>query len=60
MKMFFGGVGAAYRREDGVHEAAGDLRREAAVEVVTLRRHDRPRGSSHGAGQGLGGQRKEE
>ena len=36
MKMFFGGVGAAYRREDGVHEAAGDPRREAAVEVVTL------------------------
>ena len=36
LQMFFGGVGAAYRREDGVLEAAGDPRREAAVEVVTL------------------------
>ncbi len=31
--MFFGGVGAAYRREDGVLEAAGDPRREAATGV---------------------------
>ncbi|HET6966723.1 MAG TPA: gamma-glutamyltransferase [Ornithinibacter sp.] len=35
-QMYFGGVGAAYRREDGQLEAAGDPRREAAVEVVTL------------------------
>lgn len=32
--MYFGGVGAAYRREDGVLQAAGDPRREAAVAVV--------------------------
>ncbi|MGG5258914.1 gamma-glutamyltransferase [Phycicoccus avicenniae] len=32
--MYFGGVGAAYRREDGELLAAGDPRREAAVEVV--------------------------
>ena len=36
LQMFFGGVGGAYRREDGAYEAAGDPRREAAVEVVTL------------------------
>lgn len=35
-QMFFGGVGAAYRREDGRLEAAGDPRREAAVEVVDV------------------------
>ncbi len=35
-QMFFGGVGAAYRREDGLLEAAGDPRREAAVEVVDV------------------------
>src|SRR6478752_4890254 len=35
-QMFFGGVGAAYRREDGVLQAAGDPRREAAVEVVDV------------------------
>lgn len=35
-QMYFGGVGAAYRREDGRLEAAGDPRREAAVDVVTL------------------------
>ena len=35
-QMFFGGVGAAYRREDGVLQAAGDPRREAAVAVVDL------------------------
>jgi gamma-glutamyltranspeptidase/glutathione hydrolase len=35
-QMFFGGVGAAYRRDDGVLEAAGDPRREAAVAVVEL------------------------
>jgi gamma-glutamyltranspeptidase/glutathione hydrolase len=33
--MFFGGVGAAFRRDDGGLEAAGDPRREAAVEVVS-------------------------
>ncbi len=33
-QMFFGGVGAAFRHADGVVEAAGDPRREAAVEVV--------------------------
>lgn len=31
--MFFGGVGAAYLREDGQLEAAGDPRREAATGV---------------------------
>ncbi|MFQ6171064.1 gamma-glutamyltransferase [Oryzobacter sp. R7] len=36
LQMFFGGVGAAYRRQDGLLEAAGDPRREAAVEVVDL------------------------
>jgi gamma-glutamyltranspeptidase/glutathione hydrolase len=36
LQMFFGGVGAAYRRQDGHLEAAGDPRREAAVEVVEL------------------------
>ena len=35
-QMFFGGVGAAYRREDGELEAAGDPRREAAVAVVDV------------------------
>jgi len=35
-QMFFGGVGAAYRREDGVLLAAGDPRREAAVEVFDV------------------------
>ena len=35
-QMFFGGVGAAYRREDGVLQAAGDPRREAAVEVLDV------------------------
>ncbi|NHI19453.1 gamma-glutamyltransferase [Phycicoccus endophyticus] len=34
VSMYFGGVGAAYRREDGTVLAAGDPRREAAVEVV--------------------------
>jgi gamma-glutamyltranspeptidase/glutathione hydrolase len=34
LSMYFGGVGAAYRREDGLLVAAGDPRREAAVEVV--------------------------
>lgn len=34
LSMYFGGVGAAYRREDGVLVAAGDPRREAAVEVL--------------------------
>jgi len=37
-QMFFGGVGAAYRREDGELEAAGDPRREAAVAVVDVER----------------------
>ncbi|MBR7742707.1 gamma-glutamyltransferase [Phycicoccus sp. BSK3Z-2] len=32
--MYFGGVGAAYRREDGMLQAAGDPRREAAVAVL--------------------------
>ncbi|MGL4745442.1 MAG: gamma-glutamyltransferase [Dermatophilaceae bacterium] len=32
--MYFGGVGAAYRGEDGRLEVAGDSRREAAVAVV--------------------------
>ena len=32
--MYFGGVGAAYLREDGTLQAAGDPRREAAVAVV--------------------------
>jgi gamma-glutamyltranspeptidase/glutathione hydrolase len=31
--MYFGGVGAAYRREDGTLQAAGDRRRAAAVGV---------------------------
>ena len=35
-QMYFGGVGAAYRREDGVLQAAGDPRREAAVDVVDV------------------------
>ena len=35
-QMFFGGVGAAYRREDGVLQAAGDPRREAAVDVFDV------------------------
>jgi len=35
-QMFFGGVGAAYRRQDGMLEAAGDPRREAAVAVVDV------------------------
>ena len=35
-QMYFGGVGAAYRRQDGELEAAGDPRREAAVAVVDL------------------------
>ena len=34
-QMFFGGVGAAYRRDDGSLEAAGDPRREAEVGVVS-------------------------
>ena len=34
LSMYFGGVGAAYRREDGMLQAAGDPRREAAVAVV--------------------------
>ena len=33
LSMYFGGVGAAYRREDGALQAAGDPRREAAVAV---------------------------
>ena len=33
LHMYFGGVGAAYLREDGVLEAAGDPRREAAIGV---------------------------
>ena len=33
-QMYFGGVGAAYRRDDGSLEAAGDPRREAAVAVL--------------------------
>ncbi|CCH77891.1 hypothetical protein BN12_2340009 [Nostocoides japonicum T1-X7] len=36
LDMFFGGVGAAYRRSSGEVEAAGDPRREAAVGVVTV------------------------
>ncbi|MGL5911130.1 MAG: gamma-glutamyltransferase [Phycicoccus sp.] len=32
--MYFGGVGAAYRREDGRLEVAGDFRREAAAAIV--------------------------
>ena len=35
-QMYFGGVGAAYRREDGLLQAAGDPRREAAVAVVDV------------------------
>ncbi|KRE63650.1 gamma-glutamyltransferase [Nostocoides sp. Soil756] len=34
LSMYFGGVGAAYRREDGRLQAAGDPRREAAVAVL--------------------------
>jgi gamma-glutamyltranspeptidase/glutathione hydrolase len=34
LSMYFGGVGAAYRREDGRLLAAGDPRREAAVAVL--------------------------
>ncbi len=34
LSMYFGGVGAAYRHEDGRLLAAGDPRREAAVAVV--------------------------
>ena len=34
LQMYFGGVGAAYRRADGSLEAAGDPRREAAVAVL--------------------------
>jgi gamma-glutamyltranspeptidase/glutathione hydrolase len=34
LSMYFGGVGAAFRHEDGALEAAGDPRREAAVAVV--------------------------
>jgi gamma-glutamyltranspeptidase/glutathione hydrolase len=34
-QMFFGGVGAAFRHADGVVQAAGDPRREAAVEVAS-------------------------
>ncbi|MBM6402573.1 gamma-glutamyltransferase [Phycicoccus sonneratiae] len=33
LSMYFGGVGAAYRREDGTLLAAGDPRREAAVGI---------------------------
>ena len=36
LQMYFGGVGAAHRRSDGGLEAAGDPRREAAVEVVEV------------------------
>lgn len=36
LSMYFGGVGAAYRRDDGVLQAAGDPRREARVAVVPL------------------------
>jgi gamma-glutamyltranspeptidase/glutathione hydrolase len=36
LQMYFGGVGAAHRRDDGRLEAAGDPRREAAVEVVEV------------------------
>ena len=35
-QMYFGGVGAAYRRDDGALEAAGDPRREAAVAVFDV------------------------
>ncbi len=34
LSMYFGGVGAAHRHAGGALEAAGDPRREAAVEVV--------------------------
>lgn len=34
LSMYFGGVGAAYRREDGRMEVAGDPRREAAVGIL--------------------------
>ncbi len=34
LSMYFGGVGAAYRRQDGALQAAGDPRREAAVAVL--------------------------
>lgn len=36
LSMYFGGVGAAYRRVDGGLQAAGDPRREAAVDVISL------------------------
>ncbi|MBM6406108.1 gamma-glutamyltransferase [Phycicoccus sp. CSK15P-2] len=36
LSMYFGGVGAAYRREDGTLVAAGDPRREAAVGIVGI------------------------
>ena len=36
LSMYFGGVGAAYLHTDGVLEASGDPRREAAVEVVDV------------------------
>ncbi len=36
LSMYFGGVGAAYRREDGGLLAAGDPRREAAVAVLPV------------------------
>ena len=39
-QMYFGGVGAAYRREDGLLQAAGDPRREAAVDVVDVPTRD--------------------
>ncbi len=35
LSMYFGGVGAAHRREDGTLVAAGDPRRQAAVAVVS-------------------------
>lgn len=39
--MYFGGVGAAHRHADGLLEAAGDPRREAAVAVVDTASDDR-------------------
>lgn len=36
LSMYFGGVGAAYRGQDGRLQAAGDPRREAEVTVLTL------------------------
>ncbi|HMM96395.1 gamma-glutamyltransferase [Phycicoccus sp.] len=35
LSMYFGGVGVAYRRDDGVLVAAGDPRREAAVALLS-------------------------